>query len=349
MPRSQFGHIQKLAKGKYRAHWQEGNRKRSKRCSSYKEATETLARMRIHQGSSDFNINYNEYYQATIVPGFKVLSKRTKYESEYAWRNLQPMIGNLKVAKTTWRTVQNTLDTFPSYARQEKALKLWRKMLNFAVKDEILRVNPVTLGITLKKPKHIVKQLYTKDELVDVLHKVDGTDFALPILLECCCGLRHEEFCGLNNKDFNYDHDGWIIITIERALTEVQGKKVLKETKTETSNRVVVLHKDFLPYLLRNNKSMKNKRYVKEYRAPGSYRACWSRYCKNNDIRYVPFGHMRSVYATLCSEGGCLDSVVSKSMGHSGATVKERNYQTATMKALMLNAELFANYIGFNY
>ena len=54
---------------------------------------------------------------------------------------------------------------------------------------------------------------------------------------------------------------------------------------------------------------------------------------------------MRSVYATLCAEAGCLDSIVSKSMGHTGGSVKDRNYQTATMKALKLNAETFADYV----
>lgn len=58
---------------------------------------------------------------------------------------------------------------------------------------------------------------------------------------------------------------------------------------------------------------------------------------------------MRSVYATLTAEAGCLDSLVSKSMGHTGNTVKEKNYQTVTMQALKLNASVFAEYINFKY
>ena len=56
---------------------------------------------------------------------------------------------------------------------------------------------------------------------------------------------------------------------------------------------------------------------------------------------------MRSVYATLCAEAGCLDSIVSKSMGHSGGSVKAKNYQKATLKALKINAEIFAEYVAF--
>ena len=59
-------------------------------------------------------------------------------------------------------------------------------------------------------------------------------------------------------------------------------------------------------------------------------------------------GYMRSVYATLSAEAGCLDSIVSKSMGHTGIDVRERNYMSVTMQALKLNATTLAGYIDFN-
>ena len=51
--------------------------------------------------------------------------------------------------------------------------------------------------------------------------------------------------------------------------------------------------------------------------------------------------------ATTCA--GCLNSLVSKSMGHTGNSVREKNYQTVTIQALKLNASVFAEYINFNY
>ena len=55
---------------------------------------------------------------------------------------------------------------------------------------------------------------------------------------------------------------------------------------------------------------------------------------------------MRSLYATLCSEAGCIDSVVSLSMGHSGNTVKQSNYQKLTITAVSNNAKTLAKYLN---
>lgn len=54
---------------------------------------------------------------------------------------------------------------------------------------------------------------------------------------------------------------------------------------------------------------------------------------------------MRSLYATLCSEAGCIDSVVSLSMGHTGNNIKQKNYQKLTRQALDNNAKTLAEYL----
>lgn len=82
------------------------------------------------------------------------------------------------------------------------------RILNNAVKDEIIPANPCSVGMNFKKPKKIKKQLYSKEELIDILTKINGTQFAIPVLLECCCGLRHEELCGLTLSDFSKANDG---------------------------------------------------------------------------------------------------------------------------------------------
>ena len=134
-------------------------------------------------------------------------------------------------------------------------------------------------------------------------------------------------------------------MTIERALTEVQGRRVLKSTKTETSDRIVLIHPALRDYVVEHEHFMTNKFVLEDYQSPGVYRHHFVKYCKEHDLKYVPFGNMRSVYATLCGEAGCLDSLVSKSMGHSGKNIRERNYQTTTIKALQFNAEVFVEYL----
>lgn len=71
----------------------------------------------------------------------------------------------------------------------------------------------------------------------------------------------------------------------------------------------------------------------------------WGRFANSNNIPYTTFGNLRSVYATLCAEAGCIDSIVSRSMGHAGTSVKDRNYLSTSLSSLKINATMLASYI----
>lgn len=349
MARSQFGHIQKLKNGRYRVHWQEGSKKCSKRVDTRDDAIKYLSMVKLRDKTVDINIDYNSYYHGVIIPSYKNLSSRTKKEYIYTWEYLKPLIGKKKVSDTNWRQVQNIIDSIDAPSRQRKVFVFWRRMLAFAVRDDILVKNPCNKNIQMKRKNTKPKTLYTKEELKKILKKVENTEFALPILLECCTGIRHEEFCGLNKSDFSFKDGEFCLIEINRALTDVYGHKTLKDTKTTSSNRIVAIHWDFVNYIKAHMKYIKQKRYTCDYISPNVYTRHWLKYCTETNTKHVTFGNMRSVYATLASEAGCVDSLVSMTMGHRGGTTKERNYQKTSMMALKLNAETFAQYIKFKY
>lgn len=347
--RSAFGNITKEKNGTYRVRWSENGQRKSKRCKTYKEATEIQANARLMYGGTNYNLTYNDYYNGVIKKTYNTISKRTRYQYESSWELLKPKVEKMRISDTNWRFIQNTISEFPSWSKQRKVLALWRKILNFAVRDEIIRTNPTANGVQLIKPKKREKPLYTKDELKEVLEQVKGTRYGIAVLIMCVCGLRLEEYCGLNTRDFDFIGDeGWVYITVRQAVTSVNGSKVIKEVKTPTSARTIALHRDFTKYLSEHNKFMTNKRTLADYLNPASFNRNWHNYCDRNGIKYCPMGFMRSVYATLSAEAGCLDSVVSKSMGHIGNNVRERNYMSATMQALKLNATTLAEYIDYD-
>lgn len=351
MGRSTFGYIKKHGKyGKYRVYWSENRQRRSKVVDNMDEATKLLAKKRLQEGHVDSTVTFNSYYKSVIEPSYKNLAKRTIYDYDYAWKKIKPYIGKRKIAETNWHIIQEVIDKFDNPKMQQKAYVLLRKILNFAVCDDIIVKNPCNKNVQRKKVEKKIKKLYTSKELCKVLAQVNGTEFALPVLLECCCGLRHEEYCALGRKDCTHDQDDdFVFFTIDKALTEVYGKKVLKTAKNNMSVRLVVLHPKFVPYFYDNIKYLKKKEKMDDYPYPLRLTKKWKRFCNNNNISHIPFGSMRSVYATLCSEAGCVDSIVGMTMGHSGNTIKEKNYQNATKQALKINSEIFANYIHFNY
>ena len=167
----------------------------------------------------------------------------------------------------------------------------------------------------------------------------------MPILLESVCGLRHEEYCGLDNVDINSQDDKWTVISINKAVTCAGNKKVLKSPKTKTSTREVVPHPLFYDYLQNNIDTITPHKTLHDYVNPLALTKRWRRFVKNNSLPYTPFGNLRSVYATLCAEACCIDSVVSRSMGHSGNTTKDRNYLTSSLSLLKINATMLASYI----
>lgn len=349
MAKSTFGHIEKHRNtGKWRVFWTENSKLRSKVVPTYTDATRLLARLRLQCGHVDSSISLVHYYNNVIEPTFSRLAKRTAFDYRYTWEKIRPIIGDCKISEITKYDIQKTIDKFTSPKMQQKVFVLLRKILNSALDDDIIIKNPCNKNIRRLKIKPKKKRLYDKEELKDVLMKVKDTEWALPVLLECVCGLRHEEFCGLNKRDLVFDNN-CAYVEVKQALTEVNGKKILKEPKTDTSVRTVVLTEDFLDYLTEQWPRITNKKTLDEYDYPLKLTKRWRRYCKNNELPYVTFGNMRSVYATLCSEAGCLDSVVCKTMGHTGKTIKERNYQSSTLKALKFNAEILSEYINFKY
>ena len=343
-----FGHIHKNKCGSYKCYWQESDKQRTKTFPTREEAVDHLARMRLNNGSRDYSVTYSTYYNAVVKPTLKDFAARTKSDYRYYWNKMKPLIGNKKIAKTDWRLVQNTINAFETAESQRKVFNILRKILDYAVRDEILQSNPCTKQIQRKQIIRKQKKLWTKEEVVEMLEILDGTIYALPVLLECVCGLRHEEYCGINTTDIRFDN-GWTLININKAVTNVGGKKVLKDTKTMSSERTVVLHKSFLDYVNSNINNLTYKHCLKDYTNPGVLTKNFRYYCRRNDLNFIPFGNMRSVYATLCAEAGCVDSIVSMSMGHAGDSVKQKNYQSMTLKALKLNATALSDYIDFDY
>lgn len=244
--------------------------------------------------------------------------------------------------------VQSVVDAMPSAGAQRNAIVLIRKICNLAIADDIMLKNPVTRHIQRDKEQKQTKVLYDTAQLRHALDLAQDTEFALPLLFCSCCGMRPEEAFAIKPRDVDFKNDdGYAFITIDKALTIVNGKKVLKDTKNVSSNRVVALSGDLVDYLTAHSKYCKNWRYLKDAPVPYNVAKRWRKFCADNDIPYMKMGDMRSCYATLCAEAGCLDSIVSQAMGHSGHSMKERNYQSMTFRAMKMNADGFSEYLGY--
>lgn len=347
MSNQNFGHIDKTNNKTYRTFWMDHGILKSKTFKNNPDAILHLERMKHRSGDVDYFIDYDNYYKLIEPSIYTDLSARTIADHKYYWKKISSCAGKIQVSKTTWWLIQEIVDQIDGTEAQRKVYNLLKKILNYAVRDELIQRNPCDKLIKLKKPLHKEKVLWTKQELEYMLNYINGTKYALPVLLECICGLRHEEYCGLDINDVNYENYGTDIhITINKAVTSVGGHKIIKETKNKYSNRTIVLNKNYFQYFITNMYVLNESKDITDYISPSVLTKNFRMFCRKNSLKYMPFESMRSLYATLCSEAGCIDSVVSLSMGHYGNTAKQSCYQQLSITAISNNACTLAEYLN---
>ena len=348
MSRSQFGTIQSKSDGVWRVFWQENGRKRSKTVHGSRDDAEIfLAQRKLDTKGAIGDVPMADYWLIAVVPTFSNISPRTRYDYERLWRvELEPMFGSIRFSELNWRLVERNLGEINSPTVQHDAYRLLKKVCNFAMRDGLLKSNPVDRSIRLKPIRKREKYNYTREELPEIIQKGIKYKHFYCVLMEIGGGLRHEEACAVTQSDITpFEQDGkrYVSINIDKALTAVGGKKLLKSTKNSFSEREVVLGEPFASELL----SMMDRLPLdpESQTNPVTISRNWKRYCANNGIRYAPFAHMRTMFSTMHAEAGSIDSLVSLAMGHSGGTTRSRNYMKQTRAGMVLIADNLTDYL----
>ena len=353
MSRSQFGTIQKLAPDKYRIFWQQGGRKHSETVHGSREDAETaLAMHKLDSKGTVADVSMREYWKIAVVPTLSSLSERTRYDYVRLWRvELEPRFGDLRFSQLNWRLAERKLQEISSPVVQRDACRLLKKLCNLAMRDNLLKSNPIDRSIRLKPYKKKDKVVYTPQELMEAIEKGRNHRHFYCVLLEIGGGLRHEEACAVTQGDLEPFEQGgrlYVAVRIDKALTCVGGRKVLKDTKNGFSVREAVLGEPFASELL----SMADRLPIADpmmFQAnPMTISRNWKRYCANNGIRYAPFSNMRTMFSVLHAEAGSIDSLVSLAMGHSGWTTRSRNYLAQTRAGMVLIADNLTDYLYDN-
>lgn len=362
MARSRFGSIKRLGPDHYHVHWTEAGRKRSKRIrGTHDEALAFLAQRQVEAGGAVGDMPWASYWALAVEPTLGTLADKTQSGYRRVWRvELEPRIGGKMVGDTTWRQAEAVLSSISAPSVQRAALRLWRKMGNMAVRDGLLDRNPIDRSIRLKPQRKRDKVLIAAEDMAGWLESIRGSKYEPLLLMEVGGGLRHEEACAMVRENVTpYEAYGraYALVQIERGLVTVDGRKVLKGTKNDHSQREAVIGEPFASRLLAlcggtgpvcgGQAPYEGGEYREGHFAhPTAVTRNWHRWCDRNGADYVRPGDMRSVFATLHGEAGTPDSLVSLAMGHAdGGTTKARNYQMRTRKGLIVAADSLTDYL----
>jgi integrase len=175
---------------------------------------------------------------------------------------------------------------------------------------------------------------------------IRGIKYEPALLLMLGGGLRLEEVCGLMWRDISpclVSGGNLVQVDVKQAVTMAYNRPVIKETRNETTTRIVVVGNPFTSRLdaIRGDDAAPLVEC-----APATFTHNWRAWCARHRLEYVRPKDLRTSYATLCGEAGCIDSLVSMQMGHADATTKGRYYQRATVRGGVLVAETLADYLA---
>lgn len=163
---------------------------------------------------------------------------RTDYGSLLR-NHILPTLGSVRLAELSRATVRSWYARLPRDRprARSKAFQLLHAILNYAVDDDMIEVNPAALGRrTSARPKRAKRIRPLTVDQVEAI--ADGMPARLRVaaLLGCWCALRYGELTELRRKDVDVAH---AMLRVERAVIRVNGAYVPSPPKTDAGIRDV--------------------------------------------------------------------------------------------------------------
>jgi len=349
MTRSHFGSIQYLGKDRYRVSVEgdrdeSGGRHRPGHVvrGTRHDAEIELARMCLDAGKPiRTDMTVSEYWETVYRPSIDSLAPSTVNGYERIWkRYVRDLFGKTKLRDLKARFIESKLSTIPAPGEQDNAYKLMRQIVNLAYRDELMDDNPFLRRIRRARKRAYEPPVLTLEKVSDWCDAVRGTRYEAVLLCMLFGGLRREEAAALYWGDIAFA-DGFAVIGVDKALTEVSGRKVAGPTKTPRSERTVFvsgyaaerleelqLQGPLVPLCAdETGHRMAPDKITKEYKA------------MMPDSLYVPPRNLRTSYATMQQALGTPDSVISRTLGHSNLQVDYNHYFASNQTAYMAAAK----------
>ena len=199
-------------------------------------------------------------YAARWIKERSGLSERTvRFYDGLLRLHVVPVLGGKDIRRLTppmvrsWR--QGLMDGGVGASTVAKAYRFLRAVLNTAFDDEVIRRNPCRIkGAAVEKPDE--RPVLTLHEVQLLAGAIDPRYRAF-VLLAVFGSLRWGELMGLRRSDF----DSVVgLVRIERAVSEIGARQIIKKPKTAAGIRSVALPRWLMPEL---------RRHFEAYAEPG--------------------------------------------------------------------------------
>ncbi|KAJ72470.1 putative integrase [Enterococcus faecalis AZ19] len=336
-----------------------------------KEAKLALSRLELEVDTKGFvKQNYSTFkdvYELWYAQYVNTVKPITASHTERMFRlHILPEFGNIKINKVTKLMCQKAVNEWSEeYSAFHLLKSITQKMLNYAVSQDIIEVNPMQHVVMPNKNqsnKSDKKQFLELNELKQFLdeakNKLSFQDYLMFRIL-AFTGLRKGELYALTWEDINITQKQ---LTVSKTVTHVNKEYRLFTPKTKASIRTIGIDDTTLSELLIWKKEQKIFLLKQGIRVTNNinqliFHCVNNKYLNRNYLNYVlkeKLGRgnirphsFRHTHASLLFEAGATIKDVQKRLGHTTINTTMDVYTHVTKTSERTAIEKLANYANF--
>jgi len=244
---------------------------------------------------------------------------------------LIPILGSYKIEDLKPIHAQNYVDDLVGILTPQ-TIKVHINILNLALKKayrlRLIRENIVDC-IEIPRMKKFKNNIYNKENMVNLLQVSKGTPLELHIYLASGLGLRISEILGLTWDNIDFSEN---TITIDKITVRNEGSVILKNPKTESSERTISAPNEIMSMLKNHKKKQLESKLKGEISnkmnllffdknekpiAQDVLSKKFSKFLKDNNLEHIRFHDLRHSHVTLLINSKVPIKVISERVGHS--------------------------------
>lgn len=214
----------------------------------------------------------------------------------------------------------------PVFGYSEKTIlqehRILHRAFEKALADGFIARNPCD-GVDAPSPEEKEPDIYTEEEFLLLLDKLEGHRMEAIILIAGMCGLRRGELLGLTWEDIDFEEG---VIRIERNIVPTTTEGVLtKNPKTKKSRRTITIPSGVLARLkqIRGIGKLYTRLDGKDYH-PGSVSRMFKEFLERNGLRHIRLHDLRHFNATMMLKYGVSEREAQERLGHSNPSMTKK-------------------------
>lgn len=251
---------------------------------------------------------------------------------------LKPYIGGIWVPDLSPMHIRQWFGQMQEDGLSAKSIQNVYRLLHcayeYAIENDIVEKNPCKPKPPTVKKKPL--EVYTEEEIKDILAKAKDTNAYLMLIILFNTGLRRGELLGLRWSDIDLDKKTLIV---QHNLVSADGKVYEKDPKSESGKREIPLS-DALVQVLKEARDKDIEAFGEKYASagyvihlpngdpykPDSISQKWKRFAKSNGIRYLKLHGIRHTVASQMIHKNVNCKTVQAIMGHADIKVTLDTY-----------------------